>query len=86
MSDILTSNWQPIETAPKDGQEILAVRMYEGRCVKMGVSSFGPCRKQHDGYVAGDGEPRWRNQGNEKLFPTPTHWQKLPAPPKGIEI
>ena len=73
--------WQPIETAPKDGQDVLLCRMNDGICLAMGVGSFGVCRPQYDGYQAGSGKPVWRDRAQEKLFPSPTHWMPLPEPP-----
>lgn len=63
--------WQPIETAPKDGREILAseygyveIAFWSG-----GVSKWiGPCDSFGDPVVM-----------------APTHWMPLPAPPEGEE-
>lgn len=73
-------DWQPIETAPKDGTKILLFQPdvwnsdwndYEGRyepCVETGF--YNDC-----GYPTGYYYP---------VFPinTPTHWMPLPSPPK----
>jgi hypothetical protein len=71
--------WQPIETAPKDGAPILA-------------SSHGPW---HDWHSAGlhptsvrwrvyhpnqKGKECWRDQRGNPV--SPTHWMPLPPPPK----
>jgi hypothetical protein len=58
--------WQPIETAPKDGEQILTYSPM-GRC---SVRIWGE---------GDDGEMAWlpRIRG---CFPT--HWQPLPEPPK----
>ena len=74
--------WQPIDTAPKDGTEVLACRMYLDDCVAMGVASWGVCPKRLDGYSANDGKPTWRAYDPHFLFPMPTHWQPMPEPPK----
>jgi hypothetical protein len=79
---LLQQDWQPIETAPKDGTEILACRMHEDCLVVMGVTSWGICRSRPDGYIAGDGLPIWRAYDPSFLFPTPTFWMPLPEPPK----
>jgi len=64
--------WQPIETAPKDGTEILAYYGQEGRgqilILAWDENWWGP----------GNGD--WVLNG-EKDYATPTHWMPLPAPP-----
>ncbi len=60
------SEWQPIETAPKDGKRILTFR-YLGDGYKVRVAY----------YTKGV----WRNaQGHNPL--NATHWMPLPEPPK----
>jgi hypothetical protein len=57
--------WQPIETAPKDGSEILVAR---------------PGGEFQSGGVDKDRWQRrawWKSAGDNQ----PTHWQPLPAPP-----
>ncbi|MDW9447152.1 DUF551 domain-containing protein [Sinorhizobium meliloti] len=66
------SEWQPIETAPKDGMPILATfwlwdNPEEGRGVD--VVSWDGAGWSTDAYP---------------VYP-PTHWQPLPAPPGGAE-
>jgi hypothetical protein len=81
------SQWQPIETAPRDGTEVIGCYVREwapGR-----VTTYGPWT------VAFDGK-KWRSSwhGNEVLnymsdFGSdykepecdPTHWMHLPHPP-----
>lgn len=69
------SEWQPIETAPKDGRELLGVDA-EG---DMGVMFYGM------------GSGRWLAHAfawtayaaTRDLVPCePTHWMPLPEPPK----
>lgn len=76
------SEWQPIETAPKDGSSVLlAVATDDGRA----VAGEGWYRDNDDSdmgwwwanespgdYYAEAIEPRWRI----------THWMPLPAPPE----
>lgn len=59
-------NWQPIETAPKDGEYIL---VYAGR-VTVAWFSDGEWLDgmNHDGY--------------EHETHSPTHWMPLPPPPE----
>lgn len=81
-------NWQPIETAPKDGTEIIGVffRRYDG--VEQ-PTIYGPWTMAWDGR-------KWRSSwdGQEVIsymddFGTqykepdidPTHWQPVPKPP-----
>lgn len=61
--------WQPIETAPKDGTPVLA--WDEGAvCIVTWVSGDS---------IDPDG---WYDV--RRLDPAPTHWQPLPAPPLGV--
>ncbi len=67
-------SWQPIETAPKDSEEILAIELFDAPetggvyCVVSWVN--GAWRDHSDMGAAG-------------LDPfEPTHWMPLPEPPK----
>jgi len=73
------SQWQPIETAPKDGTKFLA-----GRFVKK-------CPYDANGHIAVD---RWHERAkgdhynglgsfNGNYWPA-THWMPLPQPPEDI--
>lgn len=69
--------WQPIETAPQDGTSVLISSSF-----RVGESSYGVCRRQHDGFVANGGYPCWRAEDRQKVFPGKiTHWMPLPNPP-----
>jgi hypothetical protein len=63
-------NWQPIETAPKDGTRFLAPSI-DGRTVTIGLWS-----DQWGGYwddlTVGHLNGQWH----------PTHWMPLPPPPE----
>lgn len=71
--------WQPIETAPKDGTSILAVR-----------DDLLPCVVE---WISYDGKSKWcvdpetfmeEEHFHEYFVGThydPTHWQPLPSPP-----
>jgi hypothetical protein len=73
--------WLPIETAPKDGTDVLACRMFQGQCIIIGVARWDTCNPI--GYAdRTDKEFTWRAQGTYLLFPTPTHWMPLPPPPE----
>ena len=76
------SGWQPIETAPKDGMEIL-----------VGVADGWdgpPFYSQGDRWAAWWHEGRWRVHGleDDEAMPTfldknITHWMPLPPAPEG---
>lgn len=62
------SEWQSIETAPKDGTRILAAS--DGHV--FGVIAWG-----------GKRPPCWKSRAafGESLWGSPTHWMPLPEPP-----
>jgi hypothetical protein len=69
------SNWEPIETAPKDGSVILL-------CWPFGDHVDGPHIEtgswmKLSGYAA-----HWCRAGKWTPGLDPTHWMPLPAPPK----
>lgn len=67
--------WQPIETAPRDGTHILVFPALMGVPL---VSSWEEKSKEFK-FVG-----FWRNPMTEQPVPyKPTHWQPIPAPPKG---
>lgn len=76
------SDWQPIETAPRDGTHILVINaafLHEGEmCVAFWHTLRG--EKQEDG--------RWdvTGYGGYEAEPEvePTHWQPLPEPPSSL--
>lgn len=64
------SNWQPIETAPKDG----AVWAFNGEQQRMRwVEGEGYALWIHDEELLADVDP----EANQ-----PTHWMSLPPPPE----
>lgn len=76
--------WQPIETAPRDGRYIIASRFRNGDEL---------CWVQHSRWITvaeiiemqGGDEDDWDagwTEGNEEEEPIyPTHWMPLPPPP-----
>ena len=68
------TEWQLIETAPKDGTEILGW-LKEG---KLAVVSFKVTKSQSFVGELRDSKSWWK--GNVTC--TPTHWMPLPNPPK----
>lgn len=73
------NEWQPIETAPKDGTEILTVNIHGDIQITEWYSVT------RDDYVHIEGEiyrkeiTLWHEGWNGN---NPTHWMPLPAPPK----
>lgn len=66
--------WQPIETAPKDGTSVLLCRRDQMQVASFGESSvFG--KKQ---WVYGE---IWDDYNTRAEFDDPTHWMPLPEPP-----
>lgn len=65
--------WRPIESAPREGDEILIAR-----CARQ--TALGGVWVMHVAwYDCHNG--RWRTIGAEGLV-EPTHWQPLPEPPR----
>ena len=65
--------WQPIETAPKDGRQILAFRP---TAPAYGDDQIVICRTTAAKNFAWDGGDNYTDRAN-----TATHWQPLPSPP-----
>lgn len=80
------SEWQPIETAPKNGKHVLLWCPWLNDPVNMGYVSVGSFRE--DDYAHDDG-PTWLDDSHDD-FSTgyasrplrATHWMPLPEPPK----
>jgi len=83
------NEWQPIETAPKDGTHIL---LSNGESVSHGhwlyVAAYSREIRDMEGFYVdqdeSDGYDGWIDFVGGML-PDPTHWMPLPPPPKGIE-
>lgn len=69
------SGWQPIETAPKDGSEILLGGCKHGPDIRIGGWGGGRYLGISKGY-----EPDW-SAGGDYGF-EPTHWMPLPEAPQ----
>ena len=67
-------SWQPIETAPKDGYEILTYGQDEDGIEFYWVSGWWPFPTQEEGHWTGWHDSNWA-----------THWMPLPRRPKEIE-
>ncbi len=81
------SEWQPIETAPRDGEAIWL--FYSGQPCLGYFDPPGPWDKDGKWFV----KASFRRRGRETKLPdeifgtyafgvTPTHWQPLPEAPK----
>ncbi len=68
------SDWQPIETAPKDGRLLLFVR---GTTYVGGWDDDRYAKKPRPLWYYSD---TWRRTGCRAI--PPTHWMPLPEPPK----
>lgn len=62
--------WLPIETAPKDGNCLLAIETDDGY-------TFAVLERDKKGNWIHEGEPTYRHG----YYFNPTHWRPLPAPP-----
>lgn len=69
------SEWQPIETAPKDGTHILLAWSYKNGT----PPRVSECFWRNDMPFSQDGV-WWCFHG--RMFAEPTHWQPLPTPPE----
>ena len=80
--------WMPIESAPKDGTEVIVCGLDMGSAItsiwfeKDEFRDYGP--------EGGWCYPSYHNGGSlyegvDVIEPQPTHWRPLPTPPKGEE-
>jgi len=78
----LESAWQPIETAPKDGEPILVVAISENEFEDAEDEEREPRQSimvaTHSSFQPG----RWWLCDTMQLVHRPTHWMLLPAPPE----
>ena len=68
-------DWQPIETAPRDGTLILVCTRGYQRIRSMMTTFWSEASAKRFGAKFG-----WYHEGDGAI--TPTHWMPLPAPPK----
>ena len=74
--------WQPIESAPKDGTQVLGFCEYAAEDRKIWIALW----------IDDDAEPDggfWRDASHQDSMTSdaePTHWHPLPAPPSSIEV
>ena len=74
MNEPKFGEWQPIETAPKDGSDILLGGCQHGPAIRVASWGNGRYLGPKKGY-----ERDWCD-GPQYGF-APTHWMPLPAPP-----
>jgi hypothetical protein len=67
------TDWQPIETAPKDGS---VIDLWTSCGERVPDAKW----TRHMGWVIW-GTDSFESPGWERVFPSPTHWMPLPAPP-----
>lgn len=73
--------WQPIETAPKDGSPVLVYP-------PLWVNKTCSIAKYNDDKFAKKPKPYWNRDDcfgriTENRMKPPTHWMPLPLPPSG---
>ncbi len=68
--------WRPIETAPKDGTEIILTGRYS-RTAGPAIHNREYVMRVTTGYWSAN---RWQT-GNFGMWEEPTHWKPLPEPP-----
>jgi hypothetical protein len=79
------SDWQPIETAPKDGTRIIAVVAGYHICVGVWVNKAWCYFDASDFFSEGMWERYQRERAEAGASWEPTHWMPLPAPPQKEE-
>lgn len=74
--------WQPIETAPQDGRDVLVYGLSAGEINGIfevpGIGVAGRCdRTDYEGF-------NWRERNTDAyaVWWKPTHWMPLPAAPE----
>lgn len=72
-------NWQPIETAPRDGTAVLGYwsRPHGLADIPSDESNYGITAYLNFEWVSADDD--------EVFYSPPTHWMPLPEPPNEVE-
>jgi hypothetical protein len=71
----IEQDWQPIETAPRDGTAVL--------CWPFNYSSLFEGKAEPEIVIGFFSENDWWCESNVSKTFDPTHWRPLPAPPEG---
>jgi len=75
-------NWLPIETAPKDGTEVLVCDKYGNRHVAAFLAQMYFGHETRPAWMYGEiGDP----YHNEEVEVVPTHWMPLPPLPNNAK-
>jgi hypothetical protein len=87
MSEPKFGEWQPIETAPRNSQEILVYRHDAGVLLAKftTLDEFVPREEDLEHYSEEDLEPDWFAADfayPDRLHEPPTKWMPLPPPPE----
>ena len=82
--------WQPIETAPKNGDELIGFRPDQGVFVSRWATMEEVIDKDANGDPIDDFDPDYETWWHDHWGwmedeLSPTHWMPLPPPPKGGE-
>jgi hypothetical protein len=78
------SEWQPIETAPKDGTDIIAMYIHISTQIVHAAFWMSCVEGLDDPEDEGWWTYDWSEVSRTKMtgWMTPTHWMPLPEPPK----
>lgn len=78
--------WQPIESAPKDGEAVLLYKPDERRVGEYIIAGyFGEWPGDGECWIACAGKPLgYFSEWQQAPQGYPTHWQPLPAPPSRL--
>lgn len=71
----MTHDWQPIETAPRDGTIFIGADLSPDRELVEWRMKWGVAGRPEDNYLCNGGEPWWIDESERHLVPTPTHWR-----------
>jgi hypothetical protein len=78
------TEWQPIETAPKDGREVLLFGIWAGEIHGLNADPTIAVGAWQGGKSDYQGDDFWALTGGDvyACWMRPTHWMPLPEPPQ----